>query len=146
MNDTFKWLLITFAIAIAAFVGGSAVGIDWMQIQVTVLAFLEMLGTLLIFFTGSAAAIEVAKYYRHLNRKAEEYAARSAAPGALPPAEVKAMIQDAIIEALAARDDRAEQQRTGRAEPSSSDQRIDLDIDAPPPTPSRPADRRRERP
>lgn len=68
MNDTFKWILTATISMVAIFFVVSALGLDWDYLHSMILSVFETIGILLILFTGSAAAIEVAKYYRAQNR------------------------------------------------------------------------------
>ena len=71
MDDTFKWSLIALFVGILTFLAGVWLGIDWTTAQVSMLSFLRLFGELLILFTGSAAAVEIAKYFRKKNRLLE---------------------------------------------------------------------------
>lgn len=98
MNDALKWVLIALISAIAVFAGGEALGINWSTLQVSMLSFLQTVGLILLLFTGSAAAIEVAKYYRNKDRLEEEELSSSARH--VGEGELQHMLQEAVMEAL----------------------------------------------
>ncbi|MGI9173853.1 MAG: hypothetical protein ACR2GR_00850 [Rhodothermales bacterium] len=56
--------LLALVVAYAIFVLGNLLGVNWWGLQMNFLAFLQTLGLLLLLFTGSAAAFEIARYYR----------------------------------------------------------------------------------
>ena len=99
MNDTLKWVLITLLSAIAVFAGGEALGVDWMLVQVSIMWFLETIGLLLLLFTGSAAAIEVAKFYRRKNRMLEEKETSAPAQN-VAESDLRLMLKQAVAEVM----------------------------------------------
>ena len=64
--------LLALAVAYAIFVLGNLLGVNWWGLQMNFLAFLQTLGLLLLLFTGSAAAFEIARYYRKKTRLLDE--------------------------------------------------------------------------
>ena len=73
--------LLALVAAYAIFVLGNLLGVNWWGLQMNFLAFLQTLGLLLLLFTGSAAAFEIARYYRKKTRLLDE--TESAPPLAL---------------------------------------------------------------
>lgn len=100
MSDTLKWVLITLLSAVAVFAGGEALGVDWILVQVSILAFLETVGLLMLLFTGSAAAMEIAKYYRRKNKHLEQEQ-DSGGGRRLTGQEMNALVERAVQNALA---------------------------------------------
>lgn len=72
MNDSLKWILaVAFSMVVIVF-GASALGLNWLYVQSNILSLLETIGLVLILFTGSAAAVEIGKYYRAQNRSLKD--------------------------------------------------------------------------
>ena len=109
MDDTFKWSLIALFAGIFVFLGGVWLGIDWTNAQATMLSFLVLLGELLILFTGSAAAVEVAKFFRKKNRMLDQNDS-SAMPE--QEARLREWMSHSLAESLAPIQDSVEDMRT----------------------------------
>lgn len=91
MNDTVKWILAVIITAVAFYLGIDLLGFDWITFQASILAFVQIIGMLLLLFTGSAAAIEVARYYHRMNEefdrdRVDEQAGRRRSTGTEDPA------------------------------------------------------------
>ena len=69
--------LLALVAAYAIFVLGNLLGVNWWGLQMNFLAFLQTLGLLLLLFTGSAAAFEIARYYRKMTQLLESGGAAS---------------------------------------------------------------------
>lgn len=131
MNDTVKWILAVFITAVAFYAGSDLLGFDWINFQASILAFVRMVGTLLLLFTGSAAAIEVARYYHRRNEEIDQQRAREhrgdsaeSTPRRLAEAEEKVtrsdleiMLKRAVSEAV--REERGADEPAG--EPATTD-------------------------
>ena len=123
MNDTLKWVLLTLFSAIAVFAGGEALGVDWVMIQVSILSFVEMIGMLLLLFSGSAAAIEVATYFRRKNQALD--AENTLAPSReISESDLHLMLREAVEQALETRLAETDEDRTALS-PLSFDEEDD---------------------
>jgi uncharacterized membrane protein YebE (DUF533 family) len=103
MNDSIKLILITLAATLVVFAGGEALGVNWLTVQGTILYFVRTIGILFLLFTGGAAALEIAKYFRFKNHQAEkEEAASLQRDLLLEKGELHDLVAEAVASALAA--------------------------------------------